>query len=153
MPLFNSDDLDIPISAMSNDTPMSADRTDKVVTEHAAYQSDLLTRRKAWVSGVLKNDAFIYSSKASTVSGSATFYITSDGTSGGSAVFSNVYADTVAVIPYGTSGSYQPSNVVVSGDKKSITVDVSQATNVLGLLTFNSTAANGIDCRLYVMGD
>lgn len=133
--------------------PMSTLQHGRAVTEAVAYAGDAATRRKAYVSGVLKDDSFIYSSKASTVSGVATFYITSDGTSSGSAVFANVYADSIAIVPYGTSGNYQPSGPVVAGDNKSITVNISQATNVLGILTFNSTAANGVDCRLYVMGD
>lgn len=154
MPLFNSDDLDIPISAMSNDSPMTLDRTDKVVTEHAALQGDLLTRRKAWVSGVLKNDCFIYSSKASTAGGSGlvTFYITDDGTSSGNAVFTNVYADSISVGGYGTGGQYQASGLTVAGDNKSITATISQLVPIL-VVTFSATAANGIECRLYVMGD
>lgn len=145
----------IPNSAMSNDFPMTADRQDKVVTEHVAYTGDLATRRKNYVSGSLKNESFLYASKSSTAggAGSVTFYITDDGTSGGNAVFTNVYADSVLIVPYGSSGNYQAFNPSVSGDKKSITATVSQATNVLGLLTFNAAAANGIDCRLYVLGD
>lgn len=154
MPLFPSNNDMIPLSAMSNDTPMTADRTTKVVTEHAAYQSDLLTRRKAWVSGTLKNDSFIYASKAVTAGGSGlvTFYITDDGTSSGNAVFTNVYSDTVAVNGYGTGGQYQASGLTVSGDKKSITATMSQLVPVL-VVTFSAAAANGIECRLYVMGD
>lgn len=153
MPRFGDDA--IPISAMSNDTPMTADRTTKVVTEHAAYAADLLTRRKNWVSGVLKNDSFIYASKASIAGGAGvvTFYITDDGTSTGNAVFTNVYTDSILVVPFGSAGQYQAYSPTLAGDKKSITATVAQATNVLGILTFNATAANGIDCRLYVMGD
>lgn len=133
--------------------PMTSGIHNIGVTEAVAYAGDLATRRKAYVSGVLKNDSFLYVSKASTVSGGLTFYITDDGTSSGNAVFTNVYADSIAINAYGTSGTYQPSAPTVSVDKKSVTANISQATNVLGILTFNSTAANGIDCRLYVMGD
>lgn len=135
--------------------PMVGARHDRGVTEAVAYAGDLATRRKAWVSGVLKSDSFIYSSKASTAGGSGgvTFYITDDGTSSGNAVFTNVYADSIAVTIYGNSGNYQPYSPAVAGDKKSVTVTISQLTSILGILTFNSSAANGIDCRLYVMGD
>ena len=151
----SNDNDKIPMTAMSNDVPMSADRSNVVVTEHAAYQSDLLTRRKNYVSGALKNDSFLYCSKAVTAGGAGgvTFYITSDGTSGGSAVFNNVYADTIAVCVYGASGNYQAYSPAVAGDKKSVTCTISQLTSILGILTFNSAAANGLDCRLYVMGD
>lgn len=154
-PVGSSDPTKIPLTSMSNDFPMSADRTDKVVTEHVAYQGDLATRRKAYVSGVLKNDSFLYSSKASTAGGAGvvTFYITDNGASGGSAVFANVYSDSVAVSAYGSSGNYQAYNLTVAGDKKSVTATIGQITNVLGIATIAGTAANGIECRLYVMGD
>lgn len=140
---------------VSDNPDMSGSRHNMSITEHAAYLGDIATRRKNWVSGALKNDSFIYSSKAVTAGGAGvvTFYITSDGTSGGSAVFTNVYADSILVVPFGASGNYQAFSPAVSGDKKSITASVSQATNVLGILTFNAAAANGIDCRLYVIGD
>lgn len=140
-------------SQLSNDFPMTGNRTNKVVTESVAYQGDLATRRKAYVSGVLKNDCFIYSSKAVTSAGSAIFYLTDDGLSSGNAVFTNVYADTIAIVTYGALGNFQPSSPVISGDNKSITASISQIINVLGIATINSVAANGIDCRLYVMGD
>lgn len=154
MGLFQALINGIPTSAMSNDFPMTADRTDKVVTEHVALQGDEATRRKAWVSGVLKNDSFIYSSKASTAGGAGlvTFYITDDGTSSGNAVFTNVYADSISVGGYGTGGQYQASGLTVSGDKKSVTATISQLVPIL-VVTFSASAANGIECRLYVMGD
>lgn len=139
-------------SSVSNSYPMTADST-LVVSESVALQGDLATRRKAWVSGALKDDSFIYSAKASTSSGVATFYLTDDGTSTGNAVFTNVYADSIAIVTYGALGNFQPSTPVVSGDNKSITVNISQITNILGIATINSVAANGVDCRLYVIGD
>lgn len=135
--------------------PMTSARHDRGVTEAVAYAGDIATRRKNWVSGSLKSDSFVYASKASVAGGAGvvTFYITDDGTSSGSAVFSNVYADSILVVPFGSGGQYQAYTPTVAGDKKSITATVAQATNVLGILTFNATAANGIDCRLYVIGD
>lgn len=143
-----------------SDTPgMSPSQHGRGVTESVAYAGDLaaytLAQRKAYVSGSLKADSFIYASKSSVAGGSGvvTFYITSDGTSSGTPVFNNVYADSILVVPFGSAGQYQAYGPVVAGDKKSITATVAQATNVLGLLTFNAIAANGIDCRLYVLGD
>lgn len=126
----------------------------RAVTEAVAVAGDLATRRKAWVTGVLKNDCFIYSSKAVTAGGSGlvTFYITDDGTSSGNAVFTNVYADSISIGGYGTGGQYQASGLAVAGDKKSITATISQLVPVL-VVTFSAAAANGIECRLYVMGD
>lgn len=134
--------------------PMSGGRHDRGVTEAVALSGDLATRRKAYVSGVLKNDSFIYSSKATTNgSGVVTFYITSDGTAQGTAVFNNVYADSISVAVYGSTANYQPYLPTVSGDNKSITVTINQATTVLlGAIQLVS-AASSIDCRLYVLGD
>lgn len=143
---------------LSDDPTMSGVQHGRGVTEAVAYAGDLatynLTRRKAYVSGVLKHDSFIYASKAVTAGGSGlvTFWITDDGTSGGNAVFTNVYADSISVGGYGTGGQYQASGLTVAGDKKSITGTISQLVPVL-VVTFSASAANGIECRLYVMGD
>lgn len=138
----------------TTDNPnMSGDRHDKMVTEHAAYGADSTIQRKAWVTGVLKLGAFPYLSKATTSGGTATFYITDDGTATGNAVFTNVYADSIAVVVYGTSANYQPFNPVVAGNNKSITISVNQTTSVLlGVLQIVS-ASNGVDVRLLVLGD
>lgn len=135
--------------------PMTSARHDRGVTEAVAYAGDVATRRKNWISGSLKSDSFVYASKASVAGGAGivTFYITDDGTSTGNVVFTNVYADSILVVPFGSAGQYQAYSPTLAGDKKSITATIAQATNVLGILTFNATAANGIDCRLYVIGD
>lgn len=136
---------------------MSSNRHDKGITEHAAYMADTAVlataQRKAWVSGVLKPNSFVYYSKATTSSGGVTFYITDDGTSSGNAVFTNVYADSVTISPYGTSAVYQISAPTVSGDKKSITATVNQVTSVvLGLIQITG-ASNSVPCTMLVLGD
>lgn len=153
---------DIPIgpfvsmASVANDVPM-VDDAGTVVTAHAAYTADVgilaLARRKAWVKGVLKQDSFVYFSSAVTASGTITFYITSDGTSSGTAVFTNVYVDSITVSPYGASAIYQVSNIVVAGDKKSITATVNQVTSVLVGLLQVTGASNGIACNMLVLGD
>lgn len=144
---------------ISDLTDMSTARHDRGITERVAYAGDTATynaaKLKIYVTGALKTGSTIYSSKASTAggSGNVTFYVTSDGTSSGTAIFNNIYADSIIVVAYGSSGSYQPYNVTVAGDKKSISATISQITNVLSIATISSAAANGIDCRLYAMGD
>lgn len=147
----------------SDDVPM-VDTHVKVLTSHSGYSADVETlatantytdtkARKAWVSGALKTGAYPYLSKATTSSGTATFWLTTDGTSAGAAVFNNIYADSIAVVIYGNSANYQPFSPVVAGDKKSVTVSVNQTTSVLlGLLQLVS-ASNGVDVRLLVVGD
>lgn len=152
----NSGTQDIPSPSLSNTNPM-ADDSSIGVTSHAALVADTAilaqARNKAWVSGILKNDSFVYYTKATTVSGLVTFYLTDDGTSTGNAVFNNVYADSITVSPYGTAALYQIASPTVAGNKKSITVNVSQVTSVLVGLIQSVTAANGVQCNLLVLGD
>lgn len=134
------------------DTGMTANSNSRVATQKAVSDGLKVVNRKAWVSGSLKTGSFIYASKATTTSGVVTFYLTDDGTSTGNAVFSTIYPDTIAVVVYGSAANYQPFGPVVAGDNKSITMSVNQVTSVLlGVIQLVS-AANGVDCRLYVMG-
>lgn len=142
---------------LADNPDMSSDRHNMGISEHAAHTADTnvynANRPKAWVSGSLKNGAFSYLSKATTVNGTATFWLTTDGTSAGSAVFNNIFADSIAVVVYGSAANYQPFNPVVASDKKSVTIQVNQTTSVLlGVLQLVS-AANGTDVRLLVIGD
>lgn len=156
MPLFpssNSDSTKIPLSAMADSPDMSNDRSTHVVTEHAAYGGDTRVRRKGWVSGSLISDLTPYLGHANTnASGIATVYLTDDGTSSGSAVFSSMYADGIVAMPVGSSSNYQVTAVNVAGDKKSISVTVNQLGSVvLGLVNVTS-AASGVEVKAIVMG-
>jgi hypothetical protein len=106
----------------------------------------------AWVQGVMKTGTLIFTSMATTVSGSVTFWLTDNGTSTGNAVFSEIYPSSVAVSTYGSTAQYQTFSPVIASDRKSITVQINQVTAVLlGLLQFTA-AANGVDVRLIVLG-
>lgn len=148
-------------ASISDNPTMSSTQHGRVVTESVVAQGDIATynaaiayaQRKAWVSGVLKPNSFIYYSKATTVSGNVTFYITDDGTATGNVVFTNVYADSVTISPYGSSAVYQISAPTVASDKKSITATVNQVTSVvLGLIQISSVA-NGVQVNMLVLGD
>lgn len=142
---------------LSDNPDMSSARRDKGVSERVAYLADTAVlaaaRRKAWVSGVLKPDSFVYYSKATTANGAVTFYLTNDGTANGIPVFTNVYADSVTISPYDSAALYQISNIVVAADKKSLTATVNQVNSVvLGLVQIVSTV-NNIQCNMLVLGD
>lgn len=146
MPLTNS-------TLLTDNPDMSADRHGIGVSEHAAYTADSAGQRKAWVTGVLKLGSFSYFASGTTTGGNITFYLTDNGLAGGNAVFTNVYADSITISPYGASAVYQISSPTVSGDKKSITATVNQVTSVvLGLIQIAS-ASNGVACNLLVLGD
>lgn len=148
----------VPLAAMSNDFPMSADRSNKVVTEHVAYTADLALqtyiddRTKFFVDGVQKQARIHYFKSATVSGGNAVFYVTDDGTSGGAAVFTNVFTQSIACSGTSTTTSYFFGTPTISGDKKSITIPVNQLLNVLGIVTLQ-VGANGAVINLSVFGD
>lgn len=108
--------------------------------------------RMGYVTGVQKMGLFPYLAKASSTSGTITFWLTDNGLSTGNAVFSEIAEDGITISPYGNSNAYQIGTPVVSGNRKSVTATITQTSSVLlGLLSFTS-AANGVDCRCIVMG-
>lgn len=142
----------IDTAVISYDYPMEMDHT-SIPTEAVTLLGDTAIQRKAWVSGLLKLDSFIYFSTATTTGGTVTFWITDTGTSGGSAVFNNVYADSIQINPYNNGAVYNVSAITVAGDKKSITATIGQVTNVILNIVQVVSAVNGIQCNLLVLGD
>lgn len=108
---------------------------------------------KAYVSGTLKTGAFPLLVKATTnSSGVATMYLTDNGLSSGNAVFTEVFTDGLLPVPVGASSNYQVTGTTVSGDKKTLTVNVNQLGSVvLGLINV-TTAASGVEVRALVIG-
>lgn len=144
-------------SSVIDNVDMSAASHTDTVSQYSAYSGDVAVyaaaHRKAWVTGVLKPDSFVYYTKATTSGGIVTFYITDDGTATGNAVYTNVYADSIMISPYGSSAVFQVSAPTVAVNKKSVSATINQVTSVvLGLIQISS-AANGVDCRLLVLGD
>lgn len=104
-----------------------------------------------WVNGVKKTMVIEYASSAVVASGQAVFYLTDNGASNGSAVFTEVYKESVSFWVDDATGQYQYGAYTLSGDKKSITVNVRQLGVALGLLTF-TTQPNGTTVYLRVKG-
>lgn len=140
---------------MADNPDMSTNRHNYGISEHAAYMADSAVANlsnKVQVGAGLATGAWAYLAKASTnSSGVATVYLTSDGTSGGTAVFATVYEDGVVAMPVG-SDNYQITSCVLAGDKKSIAVTLNKISTVLGLLTLSTTAGAGIEVRAAVWG-
>lgn len=108
---------------------------------------------RVWVNGVHKASVWEYYSSATVSSGNVVFNLTDDGTSGGNAVFTNVYLESLNLIVYSATVQYQFSNPTVSGNKKTLTVTVGQlGTVILGVIQLVS-AANGITVYGQVKGD
>lgn len=139
-----------------SDATLTANSNSRLSTEKAVktYIDTRMDTKGAWINGSWKPNAVPFYASASTSGGTAVFWLTDTGGSGGNAVFANnVYSATINSGPFGQNASYQLYNPVISGDKKSITVNVTQTTTVLvGLLQFTN-ASNGVDIRLIVLGD
>lgn len=107
---------------------------------------------RVWVSGVHKSSVWEYYASATVSTGTAVFYITDDGTSGGNAVFANIYTASINLLIHDSNDLYNYSSVTVAGNKKSITVTVNQIALSLGVIVFTA-AANGTTVYLQVKGD
>lgn len=136
-----------------DDGTMAADSgvhipTQRAVVNYLGANSDHIRTGGGLISGAIP-----YLLKGVTnASGIATLYITGDGTSTGTAVFSTVYEDGILAMPIGATSNYQVLGIVLSGDKKSIAVSVNQLGSViLGLVNVTSAAA-GVEVRAVVVG-
>lgn len=100
---------------------------------------------KIQTSAGIEFGAWAYPFTATTnSSGVATVYLTSDGTSTGTVAATNkVFNASVAPVSVGAN-NYNVTSIVISSDRKSIAITLSQIKTVLGLLTFSSTADAGI---------
>lgn len=99
-----------------------------------------------------------YFTKSATVtSGIATFYLTSDGTAGGAALFTTVFPESANVYVSDASGIY-PYSLAISPDQKTVTVTVNKAANTaisllgISLLSALAAAPNGTTVNLTVIG-
>ena len=137
---------------LDTDPLFTANSDNKLATQKAVDSSIRANRRKAYVNGVMVNGIIPYLANATVSSGTATLWLTSDGTSAGTAVFSTIYPEGIVINAYGSGNNYQVYNVVVSGDLKKVTCSVNQmAGAILGLVNVTS-AANGIDVRAIILG-
>jgi hypothetical protein len=118
-------------------------------------------------SGTRKNNVWMYDTSATVSSGTATFWLTTNGTSTGTAVLTNIYTESANFTVFDGSNLYNYSNFTIAADKKSLTVTVNKQAftsssglinllgGVLNFLTgvvFNS-AANGTVIYLQIKGD
>lgn len=81
-------------------------------------QPDMTGVPRTWVNSVQKTSVKEYFGSSTTSSGVATFYLTTDGTSDGPAIFSNVYKESFQPWIEDANNSYQYSNYTLAGNKK-----------------------------------
>ncbi len=92
-------------------------------------------------------------------SGVATVYLTSDETASGTALFTNVFLPTAAAVVRDNSAIYQPGAFTLSGDNKTLTVNIKKQSfalvTVVGISVLGSTSmtnANGVSVSITVRG-
>lgn len=108
---------------------------------------------KYYKQGILKNNIKIYVGSATTASGQAIFYLTDDGTAGGDALFTTVYTEGMATFFNNSTVSMACSIASLSGDNKTLTLNVNQlGTVILGIIQF-VTVSNGLTVSIIVHGE
>lgn len=106
-----------------------------------------------WVNGVLKSDTKIFYGSGVVANGAITFYLTDTGDANGNAIFSNVYTESMNLFTLDLTNQYQFGNLVISNDKKTLTLTINKLGSVLiGIIQFVA-AANGQTVYLQVKGD
>ena len=108
---------------------------------------------RLWNNGVSKTTVKEFCGSSTVSSGSVTFNLTTDGTSTGPAIFSNVYQESTNLWINDASNQYQFGGYSLSGNKKTLTFTINKlGTVIAGLIQFIS-AANGVTVYLQIKGD
>lgn len=102
----------------------------------------------------LKVSPKILTMSANVSGGVAAFNMTLDGTSGGTAIFNNVYQESIGLSINDALAAYQMS-WSLSANNKVLTVTVNKLTtaNILTGILGQSAAPNGTVVRLTILGD
>lgn len=154
MPLFNTIIDFVPLSMLDLDGTLVNDSDVRLPSQKATKTYvDGTSIARIYRSGTLKTSPKMYTGTAIVASGAITFYITSNGISTGSAVFSNVYKESLNWWLDDANNQYQVGGYTLSGDKKSITLTVNRLGSVLIGIIQLITAANGATLNLSVWGD
>jgi hypothetical protein len=106
------------------------------------------------VSGVRRQTPKEYAGTASSnASGKVVFNMTEDGTASGNAIFSSVQLETLTYCDFVSNRIIKCINPVLSGDLKTLTMDVKQNGSLLslGLIPFEQ-AATGIAINMRIQG-
>ena len=106
-----------------------------------------------WLDGNLKNDVKSCAVTATVASGQAVFNLTQGNTPTGTAIFKNVYLNTIQLGIPDITNVYLFGGIQLSEDKKTLTVQVRRLGTVLLGIIQVINAANGIVPRLVIWGD
>lgn len=112
--------------------------------------TQVLNKPKSYNGTTLRTAPVEYTNSGSFSSGSVVFYLTSDGTSTGTALFPTAI-DTVNITINGTSGNLYTASYALTNSNKTLTITGTQISSIIGLLTLAS-AANGVNVNVWVKG-
>lgn len=147
--------LFIPMSAMDVDPTLSNNSDDLLATQKAVktYVGNPTNFLKVYKGGTLRTAPKFYYSSGVVSGGNVTFYLTTDGTASGSAIFASVDKESFSWWIDDNASQYQLGSYALAGDKKSITLTVNKLGTVLiGIIQFVA-AANGATVNLAVWGE
>lgn len=127
--------------------------------------SDLIVRR-TYVNGIAQNgtpktgDIIEWIDTSTVSSGSATFFLTSDHTSAGTAICSSIFSGGIRADAIDSSATYPKGAVTVAASLKSVSIPLTKLTTtgivvagitVIGSISY-STAPNGITVNATIIG-
>lgn len=173
--LSGSNDSDkLSKSSLSNEYPMTADRTNMAITEHVALQGDLAaaaianakTAVRYFFNGVTQNgtpntgDIIVWIDNTTTSNGNALTYVTTDHASSGTALCSSILLSSVQTVFTDSASLYSRGLPVVAGTVKSVTIPItkqgtlSQTILSIGVLTSlaQNAAPDGVAVNIYCVG-
>lgn len=161
-----------PNASLSNTTPMADDSTIGV-TSHAAYTIDASilavanskTASRTYINGTSQNgtpntgDIIEWIVTGTTSGGSITFYVTSNSLSGGTAICSTLFADSISTNFIDSSGVYAQGSPTVTSNKTVAIPFTKQgfsgvtvlAVNVLGSVAMNAIP-DGVTVKTRIVG-
>lgn len=139
------------------DNSLTASTT--IAPSKTAVAAGLALRPTVYLGSTVKTGVKMLAGQVITTGGVATYYLTDTGGAGGSALFANVYGETLDFEVNDSVNSYRYS-WSLSGDRKTLTVTVTRSapTGLIALLGLNLTSApvptpNGTAVRMTVWGD
>jgi len=102
-------------------------------------------------------DIVVWMDTVTTSGGNAVIYLTSDHTSAGTAICSDIYVEGVGTETIDSSANYARAAAVVAGNKKSVTIPFNKqiftgitllSTNILGSVAFSAASGSTITVTL-----
>lgn len=104
-----------------------------------------------WKNGTRMTNVQEFAGSAVVSNGQAIFYLTDDGTANGNALFTEIFKETANFWTDSAIAQFQYGNYTLSGNKKTLTIDVNRIGINIGVLIFTA-AANGTTVYMRIKG-